>query len=308
MLNAFREKWVRHVQSAVYSFQVLCQKPLSTFITVVAIAVALTLPALFWVLSDNFRKITNEWQHRAHISIYLALHQDLASQKQVLTAVQAVEGVERATLKTPDEGLRDLEKQEGMQDLMHYLPDNPLPAAIDVVPFSTFDTPLKLEQLCNQLQHVPGVAQVKLDLEWVKRLQLILSIVRIFASLLMGLLAAAVVLIIGNTLRLAMHHRQEEILVLKLIGATDAYILRPFIYSGIWYGLFGAIMAIFLVNAFLFSLSFAAERLATIYEIHYAFIGLTLKQAYLMVIFSSFLGIISSQCFVRSRIASIEVG
>lgn len=298
----------RHLKAAVYSFRVLCQKPFSTLTTVMVIAVALTLPTLCWVMGSHVQKMTESWQNRPHLSVYLIPHQDVSNQKRILSIVAGLNGVEHATLKTPEEGLHDLEKQEGMQDLMHYLPDNPLPAVIEVIPDIRVDTPSKLTQLSQHLQQMSGVAQVRIDLAWVRRLHAILSFVRTFTTLLMGLLAAAVLLVIGNTLRLEFHRRHEEIQVLKLIGATDAYVLRPFVYAGIWYGLMGAVMTILLTNLFLVGLSIAIDRVAATYAMHVLFLGMTLTQAYLVVLFSSFLGYIASQCFVRNQISSIEVG
>ena len=155
-----------------------------------------------------------------------------------------------------------------MQDITRYLPENPLPAVIDVIPALEVNTPVKLEQLYSQLKTIPEVEQAKLDVQWVNRLHAILGFVATLTHGLMMLLAMAVVLIIGNTLRLAIHNHYEEIQVLKLIGATDSYIVRPFLYSGIWYGLAGAILAVLLVNIVMLSLTLAANQLAAIYQMH----------------------------------------
>lgn len=307
-LTRFKFLLQPHIQAAIYSLRVICAKPFAMVSTVVVIAVALTLPTLFWMLSDNLQTITNDWQHKAQLSIYLTLPIEEAQMRQTLQAVQEVSGVAKATLKTPQEGLKELEAQEGMQDIMRYLPNNPLPAVIEVVPVLGEETPLKMKQLFLRLKDLPGVEQVKFDMDWIKRLHAVLGLVRALVTGMLLLLASGVVLIIGNTLRLALNLRHEEIQVLKLVGATNDYIMRPFLYSGIWYGLLGAIGAIFFVNVFLLSLGGAIEQLVKTYEIHYPFIGLGIKQAYMLIMFSAALGWLAAQGFIRRQLSSIEPG
>lgn len=306
MLNTMHEWLHRHLQASLYSLRVMFAKPLSLLVTVGVIAVALTIPTLFWMLSQNLQAVTSEWQHKAQLSIYLTMPMEDAQMRQTLQAVQQVSGVASATLKTPSESLKALETQEGMEDIMRYLPSNPLPAIIEVVPVATDATPLNMKQLVVHLKALPGVEQVKYDLDWIKRLHAILGLVRVLVTGMMLLLASGVLLIIGNTLRLALNQRVEEIRVLKLIGATHAYIMRPFLYLGLWYGVFGALASIFLVNVFLLSLSGALDRLVAIYQMHYPSIGLGVMEAYGLVLFSAGLGWCAAQGFVRRQLASIE--
>jgi cell division transport system permease protein len=156
------------------------------------------------------------------------------------------------------------------------------------------------------LKDIPEVEQAKLDVQWVKRLNAILGFTATIAHGLMLLLAMAVLLIVGNTLRLAIQNRHEEIQVLKLIGATDPFIIRPFLYSGIWYGLAGAILAVVLVNLFLFSLAMAANQLASVYQMHYPIIGLSLVQGILLLIVAASLGWLGARLSVKRQLASIE--
>jgi len=293
-----------HVQAATNSFNFLCRRPLSTMMTVIVIAIALTLPVLFWVFSDNLEQLTIDWQRGGHISLYLKT--PTADENAFLTELRSIPGVGQVSLKTPAEGLVELQKQEGMQDIVRYLPDNPLPAVVNVIPNQAIDNPLKVQQLVERLKTLPQVEQAKLDMEWITRLHAMLGFVGKIANALMALLASAVVLIVGNTLRLAIHNRHEEIQVLKLIGATDAYILRPFLYSGIWYGLIGAVFAIFFVNIFMLSVAVAVQELATVYHMHYPLLGLSVKQAYLIVVTAVFLGWLGARLSVKRQLASIE--
>lgn len=303
MLNYCKQAGSFHMQAATSSFNHLCKRPVATMMTVIVIAIALTLPTLFWVFTDNLGQLTNDWQRSGHISLYLRPGLPANEASAVLERVRTTAGVGKATLKTSDEGMQELQKQEGMHDIMHYLPENPLPAVVEVIPALSLNAPLQITQLFETLKAIPQVEQGKLDMQWIARLNAILGFVNKIAHGLMALLAFAVVLIVGNTLRLAIHNRYEEIQVLKLIGADDSYIIRPFLYSGVWYGLLGAIFAILFVNIFMLSIAVAVGELAAVYHMSYPLLGLSVKQAYLIVFAAILLGWLGAMFSVRRQLA-----
>lgn len=306
MLKNLRSYASWHVHAATHSFNFLCRKPLATMTTVIVIAISLTLPVLFLVFTDNMGQLTVDWQRGGHISLYLKSPLSAEQELAALKDIRAISGVAEATHKTRAESLAELQKQEGMQDIMRYLPENPLPAVIDVVPALSINTPAELTQLYERLKALPQVEQAKLDMEWISRLHAILGFVTKIAHALLVLLASAVVLIVGNTLRLALQSRQEEIKVLKLIGATDSFILRPFLYSGAWYGLLGAIFAVLFVNIFMLSVAAGFQELISVYHMHFPLLSLTVKQAYLIVMVAIFLGWLGARLSVKRQLASIE--
>jgi cell division transport system permease protein len=306
MLAKVRALLAYHLQAALTSFNSLYTKPLATMMTVLVIAITLVLPALFWVLSDNMHQLTIKWQHGGHISLYLKSPLSTADEAALLLRVQKTAGVGDATLKSSAEGLAELQKQEGMQDVMRDLPENPLPSVIEVTPVFDVNTPIKLEHLNAQLKAYPQVEQAKLDIQWINRLQAVLGFIDSLAQGLMILLALAVILIIGNTLRLAIHNRHEEIQVLKLVGAKDSFIIRPFLYSGVLYGLIGAIFAVLLVNIFMLSLTLVVNQLAAAYEMHYSLVGLSIRQISLLVLSAIILGWLGACLSVKKQLASIE--
>lgn len=306
MLKNLRTLSAYHLQAANSSLNLLCRKPLATMMTVIVIAIALTLPTLFWVFTDNLEQLTINWQRGGHISLYLKSPLSEAEQAAFVARVRATEGVGNVILKSSEDGLAELQQQEGMHDIMRYLPENPLPAMVDVIPALAINTPAQMEQLFARLKVYPQVEQAKLDMQWITKLHAILGFATKIAHALMALLASAVVLIIGNTLRLAIHNRHEEIQVLKLIGATDPYIARPFLYTGMWYSLAGAIMAVLFVNIFMLSVAVAVKQLAAAYQMHYPIMGLSVKQAYLLVIVSTMLGWLGARLSVKRQLASIE--
>lgn len=306
MLKTLRPLLACHIQAALYSFNALCAKPLATFTTATIIGIVLTLPALLWVFTDNAKQLPINWQEGGHILLYLKKPLSAAEELSFLEEVKRQSGVALATLKTPAEGLEELQKQDGMQDIMRYLPDNPLPAVIEVFPDSTLIHTEEINHLFNQLKSLSKVDEIKLDKEWIVRLHAILAFFSSILKSLAALLLLAVILIIGNTLRLAIYKRHEEIQVLKLLGAADPYIIRPFLYAGIWYGLMGAVFAILFVTIFMVWFSRALEYLAQVYHMHYPFMGLSVKQAYIIMLSAIFLSWVSAKISVKLHLASIE--
>lgn len=306
MLIKVRSFLSHHAQAVFGSFDLLLKKPLTTMMTILVIAITLVLPALFWVLVDNMNQLTMKWQQGGHVSLYLKSSLSTAEELDFLQKVRELGGVGDASLISAAEGLAELQRQEGMQDIMSYLPENPLPSVIDVIPAMNSVNPEQLETLYLALKALPQVEQAKLDLQWVNRLQAILGLMGTMAHGLMLLLALAVLLIIGNTLRFAIYHRHEEIQVLKLIGAKDSFILRPFLYSGIWYGLAGAVLAVLLLNIFILSLTIVINKLAAAYQMHYSLIGLSLRQMILLLLVAIILGWLSACLSVRRQLSVIE--
>jgi cell division transport system permease protein len=306
VLKKIQSFLAHHLQAALYSLNLFCRTPLATLMTVIVIAIALALPALFWVFTDNISQLTSSWKRNGHISLYLQPSLTDMEEKAVLQKVNTIHGVGHALLKSAQQGLTELTSQEGMQDIMRYLPENPLPAVIEVVPALAIDSPAKLDLLSRELRTVSKVEDAKVDMEWIGRLHTLLGFATKLSNALLALLAVAIVLIIGNTLRLAIHNRQEEIQILKLIGATDPFIIRPFLYSGIWYGLAGAVVAVFLINIFILSLGMVINQLAVVYQMHYPLTSLSLRQILLLILFAIILGWLGACLSVKRQLASIE--
>lgn len=306
MLTQLRALMAYHAQAAMSSLYYLCRQPLATGMTVVVLAITLTLPALLWVFNDNMAELTRNWKRGGHISLYLDMQTPESAAVSLLDSVKQTEGVGEAMLKTPAEGLLDMQNQEGMQDLMLNLPENPLPAVIDVVPALGVTTPAQLEALYARLKALPGIEDARLDMQWVSRLYALLDLAERLTHGLMLLLSTAVVFIIGNTLRLVIHKRHEEIQVLKLIGASDPYIIRPFLYSGLWYGLGSALLAVMFVSVFMFSLSAVLNHLIEAYQMHFPVQGLSIQQALLLILMATLLGWLGARIAVKRQLMLIE--
>lgn len=287
-----------HAQALKQAVAVLWMKPLASLMTMVVIAFTLMLPTFFWVLTSNLQHLAETSQQRGHVFLYLDASLNLADTNALFDRVVATSGVAQAHLKTAAEGLDELQQQEGMQDIMQYLPENPLPAVIEVIPSDELYSAESLEKLQQALKSYPHVEQVMFDIQWVNRLYAVLNFSKKLADGLMMLLACAVILIIGNTLRLAIYNRHEEIKVLQFIGASQAFIMRPFLYLGMCYGLGGALLAMLLVKLFLVRLAAMVNPLAEVYQMHYALSGLSFEQSGVLLVLSVVLGLVGARLSV----------
>lgn len=289
MLKHLQPELSLHLQAALNSFNLLCRRWPSTLATVLIIALVLSLPALFWIFTDNLEKISKNWQS-GRISLYLKPSLSTMEEEACLKQIETMVEIEKITFKTKEQNLAALKHQEGLSEVLQHLPANPLPSMVELIPKSNLNTANKLQSLINRLKALPQVDQVKLDLDWIHRLHSIIAFLSHLIQAIVGLLALAVILIIANSLSLIIQDKREEIQVLKLIGADDSFIFRPFLYSGIWYGLAGAILAILMVNLSMLSLAPSTEELVNAYRMPYLLLSLNVSQAYSIVLIAIFLG------------------
>lgn len=307
MLSYFKHKLPYHRKAMQYSLTALMRKPFATLATVLVVAITLSLPALFWIIISNMERLTTNWQQGDHISLYLQSSLPEADMHALLSKIEKMAGVEQAILKSAAEGLAELQTQEGMTNLLLYLPENPIPPMIDVTPSKTLTNPEAVQQLFLHLQSLTGVDQAKLDVEWVKRLHSLFLFITTLTQGLIMLLCLAVILIIGNTLRLAMQNNLDEIHVLKYIGAPDSYIIRPFLYAGIWYGLAGALVALILVSGMLLGLNYyGVKQLVAAFQLQFVVKGLSFGQILGLLFLASFLGWLGARITVKRQLTFLD--
>ena len=260
------QAWLaRHAQTFVGSLGRIVQYPVAALMTMGVIGVALTLPLLLNVFLQNSRAATANWNQAFDISVYLdkkpggGRAQALAKQLRLRLDVAAVRVI------TADEALGQFRSTSGFGSALDTLHDNPLPDTVVVTPTLPAGNPRGTQILKNAITAMPDVQTVQIDSEWVERLTAMLAILRRIMWLTAALLGVGVVLVVGNTIRLDILNRSAEIEVMKLVGATDGFARRPFLYSGVWYGLGGGLLAVLLVAAAVASLAKPVERLAGLY-------------------------------------------
>lgn len=302
--------WLQeHARAALGSLGRLWRSPASTTLTVAVIAIALALPGALWLLLKNTQQATGGWDAGTRISVYLQPGLDGESVDAAASRIAARADVRVIERIDAEQALAEFRQLAGFEQALTALESNPLPAVVVLEPASgTPRTPTALERLARQLQDIEGVDQARLDLEWVERLYALLAVVERGVTLLALLLAAGVLLIVGNTIRLDILNRRDEIEVTKLIGASDAFIRRPFLYGGLWYGLAGAVAAWALLAITRALLAGPVARLASAYGSSFRLDGLTLGETGLLIALGAGLGWIGSWLAVGRHLRAIEPG
>lgn len=253
-----------HAREAKASLSRLASSPFSTLMTLLVVALALSLPASLYLLLGNAQQLTAGWGGQAQISLYL--HQGLAIERQnsLRAELEGNPDIADARLITSSQALEEFRALSGYGGVLDLLDSNPLPAVIVVTPADI--RPAGVESLRNRLAALPEVDAADIDLAWVQRLAAILELGLRLLWALAGALGATVLLVIGNTIRLEIEARKDEVRILSLLGATDAFVRRPFLYSGFWTGLLGGALACIAVATFFFWLDGPAQTLASLYQ------------------------------------------
>lgn len=297
--------WRRHhAAMAVDSLVRLLANPFASLMTWAVIAIALALPLGLFVFLNNAQLVSNNWDGNSQISLYL--HERLSDQqgRNFALELQLNPAIAETKYLSKQQALAEFKEFSGFGQALDYLDTNPLPAVVIVRP-NSFQLSNQ-EELVAQLQNLPEVEEAQLDLAWVKRLYYIMELGQRTILALGFLLCLAVLLVIGNTLRLAIENRRQEIIVVKLIGATDAFVRRPFLYTGVWYGLGGGILAWLLLNISLYWLEGPVKSLASAYASDFSLIGLSLSNSILLLVSSIILGWLGAWLAVGRHLSKVE--
>ncbi|MGB7903777.1 MAG: permease-like cell division protein FtsX [Steroidobacteraceae bacterium] len=255
----------RHVQTLVGSLGRLWQQPFATMLTIVVIGIALALPACLHVLVQNVRVASGGWNSALDISVYMKPSASLDQAKRAAERIRQRRDVDEVTLIEADAALAEFRRNSGFGAALDALKDNPLPHALVVRPDAEFREASRVQALSNELKKIDGVDIVQLDTEWVSRFNAILDVIRRGVFLAAVLFALGILVIIGNTIRLDIENRRGEIEVTKLVGGSDAFVRRPFLYNGVWYGLAGGLIAGLIVATVVAVLSAPVQRIAGLY-------------------------------------------
>lgn len=295
-----------HSNSAIESLLRMLETPLQSLMTWLVIAIAIALPAALFVVFSNVQQIGQSWQDSSQISVFLKKEAS-ASQAQELRGRWAQRGdVAQATYVSPEQALEEFKLGSGLGELANHLDENPLPAVILIKPKIGGNTPDALTSLQQVLVSDPLVADVRLDMLWVKRLHQFITVAERFVVALAGLLALGVLLVIGNTIRMAIEARREEIVVVKLVGATDAYVRRPFLYTGLWFGVGGGILAALLLALVFWWLSAPVTQLADLYQSSFRLQGLGFIESLQLILIAGLTGLVGAWIAVARHLYQIQ--
>jgi cell division transport system permease protein len=249
--------------------------------TIAVIAIALALPSGLHVMVNNVRILSGSLESAVDFTVYLDMSVDEESAQVLARDVEARPDVNRAVLIDRAQALADFRAYSGFGEALDTLEENPLPHALVVRPAG--GTQGDVEALARDLDEMQQTALVQLDTAWVERLRSLAELANRAVGIATVLLSLAVVVVIGNTIRLEINNRREEIEVIKLVGGSDGYVRRPFLYLGLCYGLGGGIVAAITTAVGLGLISTPARSLAQLYDSGYRLVGLSAGQTVLLL-------------------------
>jgi cell division transport system permease protein len=297
---------LRHVQSALFAAGRLARAPMATAFTLLVIAIALTLPSTLGLAIQSLSGITGELSGAVDVSVYFKQDVPLEKARQLANSLKQRSGVARVDLIPADEALKQFRVQSGFGAALDVLEGNPLPHALDVRPKADAADPEHMESLRRYLAAWPEVELVQVDSEWVQRLNAILDLLRRLVLGTAALLGVGVLAVVGNTIRLEIYNRRAEIEVTKLVGGSNAFVRRPFLYTGLFYGVLGALLAAGLVWLALYLLDDPVTRLARTYGSSFQLLLPGFKELGLLVGAGAVLGIIGAWLAAARHLARIE--
>ena len=300
----------RHLQTLVASLGRLARAPFGSALTIGVIGIALALPACLELVVMNARALSGGWANALDLTVYLKPRLPDHDATQLAERIGARGDVASARLVTAAEGLAEFRRWSGLGAALDSLTDNPLPASIVVRPriVEGSGDPAAVGVLADALRTLPGVDQVQLDTDWVRRFTAILDALKRVDGVVALLLSLAVLLVVGNTIRLDIDARRAEIEVIKLVGGSDGFVRRPFLYGGFWYGLGGGFIAWLLVESFVLTLAGPIARVAAAYGSHFAMAGPSLETSTTLLAGGALLGWLGAFVSATRHVRAIEPG
>ncbi len=296
-----------HWKALLMTFKELLNTPVATIVTATVIGISLSLPAGLYTLLQQAKAFSSPWQDMNHISLFLKKETDLESINKLRTTLQTLPHIEKITHITPQQALQEFRDYSGFGEALDSLQHNPLPHVFIIDPQLTLHNKQQLEQLFSTLKTFPEIDIAQLDIEWLQRLYSLFNIFYQSILLISILFSLTVLLVIGNTIRLNIENKKEEIIVIKLVGGTNRFIRRPFLYRGLWYGVYGGLLAVLLVNGSLWVLQTPVKDFLLTYNSPLQLQFMPVHDTFLLVVMSMLLGLIGAILAVNKHLHNIEL-
>ncbi len=305
-INKALKIWLmQHAQAFVFSLGQLYKNPLGTALTTAVIGISLALPAGFYLLLENAQKLADNWEDSADISLFLQHSYTEEQAASLAKHVRNMDGVLGVAMISRADALAEYRLLSGFDEALDLLTENPLPNVLMVKPETDLSA-ADSQALLVRLRQLPQVNTAQLDQQWAQRLFLIMEVAQRTVLLLSVILGFAVLLIVGNTIRLAIYHRRQEIEIHKLFGATNAFIQRPFLYYGLLHGIIGSLIACLLLQSAVMVLHAPVSRLSALYSSDFELAALGLSGVLGLMLAGALLGVSGAFFSVQRHIKTID--
>ncbi|GAB0109924.1 permease-like cell division protein FtsX [Pseudoalteromonas distincta] len=298
IINIFRQ--------GVHSLGEMWRTPLASMMTIAVLGLSLTLPATLYLVVKNVQQVSSGFEEASEISLFV---KDSMNEQETQTLVKRLAlypEVESVKFISKQEALAEFKDVSGFGQALKYLDRNPLPNVVLVIPTQRNRQPNAAKVLLAKLESEREIDFGKLDIAWLERLNALLDLLKESVITIAMLLLTSVTLIIGNTIRLSIMDKKEEIQVMKLVGATNTFIHAPFLWTGIWYGVIGGLFAFISVGLMMWWLSSAVSSVAGVYQTSFSLIGLSLNELGFLILLATSLGFVGSYLSVNRYIKEIE--
>lgn len=279
-----------HYRAIKIAFQYFMNTPLITTMNLFAMGICLALPMSFYLFIKNIQIFSHHWEQHASMTIYVEGKSSLQQINHILLTVKKYSFVKKVTYISPEDGLKEFEQISHMEDVLILLKENPLPGAITIALSSKEVSQQELETMKNHLARLPKVISVSFDYNWVQKLQALLTLGKTLMHFLYLLIGVGVILVVSNTIRLALERHQDEIEVLTLVGATEAFIRRPFLYRGTLLGILAGFIALLILGLGILLLLEPTETFVSLFQTFFHPQGLSFSYSLLFLTLSACLG------------------
>ena len=305
--DQFKSYFRSHYQSFASTIRRLCAEPLQTLVTSLVVAIALGLPSTLYVGVSNLEKLGSHTDATTQITVFLKMTASQLKADKLKKNLLSNIDIAAVEYISSQQGLDEFRLESNFGSVLEMLDENPLPAVLLIQPKKDIKHDSEaVRALVKKLQKETLVDSVQVDMQWLQRLHAMLEVCEKLALMLGVVLAFGVLLIIGNTVRLALENRRDEVIVVKLVGGTDSYVRRPFLYTGVWYGFMGGALAWILVTVSVHWMSAPVAHLANLYQSLFQLEGLGFSGLMGLLLIGAGLGFLGAWLAVARQLSSIE--
>ena len=305
-LARVKASFSQHVHQLSSSFFELWKTPFATLMTILVLGIALSLPTVFHVVYKNVERVSGQWDSASEISLFLKKNISEERVQVLINKLGLYKDIETVTYISRHQALEEFKEMSGFSKALNYLDENPLPAVLVVVPVKGAMNTAGSKLLVAKLEREQDIDLVRVDIDWIEKLQAIFYLVVDVVIGIATLLLLSVLLIVSNTIRLNILNQRAEIEVLKLVGATNSFIQLPYLYIGAWYGFLGGVIAWLFSFVLVIWLESGVMNLTGLYQTNFELVSLSFDGAIILLVTSALLGLIASFISVKQYLVTIE--
>lgn len=306
LIELFKAYLLNHAHGLFSSLGRLSRTPFTSVMTILVLAVAISLAGCFYIIVANIQQLTGNLQASNQMSLFLKEHVTESAAQKLAEQLKQNANIESIKFIKKTQAMNEFKANSGFGEALNALESNPLPHVIQVLPKHVLDNREALDQLMAEFKQIPQVELVQVDMQWVERLQAIMLIASRGVMVVSVLLGFAVTFITGNTIRLELQNRQDEVYISKLVGATHAFIQRPFLYAGFWLGFIAGFSAWLIVTVMLLILETPVEKLSALYSGSFELLFLSFGEFILLLMMTSVLAVLGSWIVLHYQLRQIK--